>query len=72
MRNTLIILLVNLVSSNLIGQVLASDNGEIEVIGYSQIEIIPDEIFYSVEISDYQEGKEFIQIDNSPLQIRRQ
>lgn len=69
MRSTLIILLVNLVSSNLIGQVLAPYNGEIEVIGYSHIEIIPDEIFYSVEISDYQEGKEIIQIEELDKQF---
>ena len=38
-------------------------NGEIEVIGYSEREIIPDEIWYEIEISDQKQGKEFIQLD---------
>jgi len=52
---------------NLYGQEVKTR--EIEVIGYSQREIVPDELYYEVELSDYKEGREYIQLEKLDKQF---
>ena len=62
MKKTGLILIVFLLATN-IGNSQNSEPGSIQVTGYAELEIVPDEIYYTVEIADKKEGKEFIQLD---------
>ena len=61
---TIALILFLLINLNIYGQ-----DREIEVIGYSQREIVPDELYYEVEISDYKEGREYIQLEELDRQF---
>ena len=64
---TIALLLFLLIKLNIYGQ--EGEVREIEVIGYSQREIVPDELYYEVEISDYKEGREYIQLEELDRQF---
>ena len=64
---TIALLLFLLINLNIYGQ--EGEVREIEVIGYSQREIVPDELYYEVEISDYKEGREYIQLEELDRQF---
>ncbi|MBS9770590.1 MAG: SIMPL domain-containing protein [Trichodesmium erythraeum GBRTRLIN201] len=64
---TIALLLFLLINLTIYGQ--EGEVREIEVIGYSQREIVPDELYYEVEISDYKEGREYIQLEELDRQF---
>ena len=64
---TIALFLFLLINLTIYGQ--EGEAREIEVIGYSEREIVPDELYYEVEISDYKEGREYIQLEELDRQF---
>lgn len=46
-----------------IGQAQNAESRFIEVVGYAEMEIIPDEIYYTVELKEFTENKNKVQLD---------
>ena len=58
-----LIVAVLVVVNTIDGQEESSRIRRIEVIGYAESEVVPDEIFYTIELKEYKIGRDIIKID---------